>query len=71
MDFIEGLPQFHNKNFIMVVVDYLTKYTHFIALSHPYIATTITGLFLDNIFKLHGIPKYIVSDQDPLFISHF
>lgn len=67
MDFIEGLPQSHVKDVIMVVVDRLTKYTHFIALSHPYTAQTIAKLFTDQIFKLHGTPKSIVSDRDPIF----
>jgi hypothetical protein len=35
MDFLEGLPQSGNANFIIVVVDKLTKYTHFLTLKHP------------------------------------
>lgn len=36
MDFIGGLPKAQGLNTIMVVVDKLTKYAHFIALSHPF-----------------------------------
>lgn len=36
MDFIEGLPKASGKDAILVVVDRLTKYTHFVILSHPY-----------------------------------
>lgn len=71
MDFIKGLPPSHGNNVIMVVVDWLTKYAHFIALSHPYIASTVARRFADNIFKLYGNPKSIVSDRDPIFISNF
>jgi hypothetical protein len=71
MDFIEGLPRFHGKDAIMVVVDRLSKYAHFIALSHPYTALSIAQLFMDHIFKLHGMPKSIVSDRDPIFVSNF
>lgn len=71
MDVIEGLPSSHGKDCIMVIVDRLSKYAHFIALSHPYTATTIARLFIDNIFKLHGMPLSIVSDQDPTFLSSF
>nr|XP_016493027.1 PREDICTED: uncharacterized protein LOC107812443 [Nicotiana tabacum] len=51
------------KIIILVVVDRFTKYGHFIAISHPYTATSIAQVFLDNIFKLHGMPENIVNSQ--------
>ena len=71
MDFIIGLPKSKGHNFIMVVVDCLTKYAHFIALSHPFTASIVEKVVLENIQKLHGTPKVIVSDHDPIFTSHF
>ncbi|KAH0696226.1 hypothetical protein KY290_013581 [Solanum tuberosum] len=71
MDFIEGLPKSKGKTTIMVVVDRLTKSSHFIALSHPYTDATVAQAFLDQVFKLHGMPENIVSDRDPIFISRF
>ena len=41
MDFITGLPKYEGKSVIMVVVDKLTKYAHFCALSHQFKASTI------------------------------
>lgn len=69
MDFIEGLPPSAGKHCILVVVDRLSKNAHFLALSHPYTAMEVAQLYLDNIFKLHGMPKDIVSDRDPTFLS--
>jgi hypothetical protein len=47
-----------------VVVDILTKYAHFLALSHPFTAQTMAQLFIDDIFKLHGLPMAIVTEND-------
>lgn len=71
LDFIEGLPKSNAKEVIMVVVDKLTKYSHFVALSHPYTATVVAQKFLDTVVKLHGIPKVVISDRDVIFISTF
>ena len=71
MDFVEGLPKSHLKFVVFVVVDRLTKYTHFMALSHPYITTMVANLYLHFVFKLHGMPSTIVSDRDPVFTSFF
>lgn len=71
MDFIEGFPVSNGKITILVVVDRLSKYAHFLSLSHPYRAVVVARLFFDNIFKLHGLPKSIVCDQDPTFSSTF
>jgi hypothetical protein len=71
MDFIEGLQKSEGHNVILVVVDRLTKFAHFIPVKHPYSAATIAQLFMDNVVKLHGLPNSIVSDRDTIFISHF
>ena len=57
MDFITGLPKFEGKSVIMVVIDRLTKYAHFCALSHPFKESKIATTFMDTIQKLHGNPK--------------
>jgi transposase InsO family protein len=69
MDFVEGFPKSHGKDVILVVVDRLTKYAHFLPMSHPYSVHTIAQLFIDNIFKLHGMPTAIVTDRDCIFTS--
>jgi len=71
MYIITGLPKSGGKSVIMVVVDRLTKYAHFCALSHPFKANTIPTAFMETIQKLHGNPKIIVNDKDPIFIGNF
>lgn len=69
MDFIEGLPKSRGKDVILVVVDRLTKYAHFIPLSHPFTTPQVAKLFMDHVHKLHGMPQVIVTDIDRIFTS--
>jgi hypothetical protein len=71
MDFIEGLPKSEGYSVIMVIVDRLTKYAHFIQVKHPCTTTCIAQLFMDIVVKLHGLPLSIVTDRDTIFVSHF
>jgi hypothetical protein len=71
MDFIGGLPKVQGIDTIMVVVDRLTKYAHFIPVKHPYTAKDIAELFIKEIVRLHGFPSSIVSDRDRVFLSSF
>ena len=63
MDFIIGLPKSKNQNdYIFVVVDKFSKVAHFILVKSTYKAIHIVDIFLKEIFRLHGIPKAIISD---------
>ena len=53
MDFIEGLPLSNGKSVIMVVIDRLSKYAHFVPLSHPYSVVTVAHAILGHIIRLH------------------
>jgi len=55
MDFIDGLPKSQRKETILVVVDRLRNYAHFIALS-PYSASDVAQVFMEHVYKLHGLP---------------
>jgi hypothetical protein len=71
MEFITDLPKSGNKSVIMVVVDFLSKYSHLYALQHPFTASTVAQHFMDQVFKLHGMLHSIVSDRDPNFTIIF
>ncbi|GMJ15287.1 hypothetical protein HRI_005197900 [Hibiscus trionum] len=71
MNFIEGLPMSKNFNSILVIIDKYSKYGHFLALAHPFTATDVASIYLDQVFKLHGSPKVIISDMDKIFTSLF
>jgi hypothetical protein len=71
MDIIRGLPKSGNKSVIMVVVDFLSKYAHLCSLQHPFTTSIVAQIFMDQVFKLHGMMHSIVSDHDPTFTSNF
>ena len=72
MDFIVGLPTTpHKHDSVWVIVDRLTKTAHFIPVHTTYSAKRYAEIYLDQIVRLHGIPKTIISDRGPQFIACF
>lgn len=69
MDFIEGLPKSGSFDAILVVIDCFTKYSPFIPLSHPYTTLQDAQLYLNQVYKLPGLPSSIVSNRDRIFTS--
>jgi hypothetical protein len=70
--FITKLPRIVKQHdSIMVVVDKLTKAAHFIPMKTTHKAANIAEIYMKKIYRLHGVPKAIVSDKDPKFTSNF
>lgn len=71
LDFIIGLPPYHDNTVILIVVDRLLKGMHLGMLPTVHTAHTVASLFLELVVKIHGVPRSLVSDRDLLFISKF
>ncbi|PKA63075.1 hypothetical protein AXF42_Ash007871 [Apostasia shenzhenica] len=72
MDFVIGLPRSQQgRDAIWVVVDRLTKSAHFLPIKTTDTAERLAKLYVEQIIRLHGIPKVIISDRDSKFTSHF
>jgi len=71
VDFIVELPQSAGHDSIMVVIDSVTKRAHFVSTVTTISATRAAHLFLNHVWKHHGLPRNVVSDRGPQFIAEF
>ena len=72
LDFVMGLPVSEKKNDgILTVVDRATKMVHLVPVQQTITAAETARVYWDNVGKIHGIPRSIVSDRDPRFVSKF
>ena len=59
MDFVDGLPQSGKFNCLSVVVNQRTKFAHFLPLAHPYTASKVALLYMNNIYRINGFHSSI------------
>jgi hypothetical protein len=72
MDFIVGLPNTsRHHDSIWIIVDRLTKTTHFLPVHTTHKAEKYAEIYIDQIVRLHGIPRTIVSDRGASFVARF
>jgi hypothetical protein len=72
LDFITILPKTQKQNDSIIVVIYkLSNFAHFIPVKSTFKAINIVEIFMKEIFRLHGIPKMVISDRDVKFTSAF
>ena len=72
MDFVFGLPRDREGNpGIVVFVDRLSKMAHLAAVPDTIDSKGTVQLFIDRVFRHHGLPLAIVSDRDPRFTGKF
>jgi len=71
VDFVVELPLSSGHDAVMTVVDSVSKWAHFIP-THTTVTTEgAARLFLHQVWKLHGLPKCVVSDRGPQFVARF
>ena len=72
MDFVTHLPQTQWRlDAIWVIVDWLTKSAHFLAVRMTFTLEEFCRLYIREIVRIHGVPVSIVSDRDPRFTVYF
>lgn len=72
MDFVLGIPRTLKKlDFILVIVDRFSKMAHFLPCFKTSDPSHVSKLFFNEIVRLHGLPKTIVSNRDIRFMSYF
>ena len=72
LDFIMGLPRSsEGYDGILTVVDRATKMVHLVAVNQTTTAVETVLVFWNAVGKLHGIPRSVVNDRDPRFVSRF
>ena len=71
IDFIVELPESSGHDAIMVVVDSFTKRSHFVPTFTTLSAAGTARLFIQHVWKLHGIPRKVVSDRGLQFVAEF
>ena len=72
MDFVVGLPKTMVKyDSIWVIVERLTKSSHFIPVNVTYNAEKLAKLYISEVVRLHGVPLSIISDRGTQFTSMF
>ena len=72
MDFVTHLPRTQQRHdVVLVIVDWLTKSVHFLAVWMTFTLERFCRLYIREIVRLHGVPISIVSDRDLRFTAHF
>ena len=71
IDVIGPLPKSEDKDAILVVVDQFSKMIRLMAITTSISSSKVARIYRDDIWKIHGIPKKIISNRGPQFVLTF
>ena len=71
VDFIVELPESKGKNAVIAVVDSVTKHCHFVDMVTTLSTTGTARLYIQHIWKHHGLPRKAISDRGLQFVVEF
>ena len=71
LDFITNLPEAEGYDAILTVVCTMTKMAHFIPCTSTLSSKQLAKLFVDNVYRLHGMPRFLIGDRDSRYTSEF
>ena len=71
MDFVGELPESEGFNAILVVTDRFTKVQHYVPAKTTWTAADVADVYINEIWRLYGLPQHITSDRGPQFASKF
>jgi hypothetical protein len=71
LDYLTHLFESNGFNNELIVVDHLFRMAHFLPCTETVTAEETATLFLHGVYRLHGLPRVLISDRDPKFVSGF
>jgi hypothetical protein len=71
LDYLTHLHLSNGFDKVLIVVDHVTRMAHFMPCTKTVIAEETVTLFSHGVYSLHGLPRVLVSDRDPKFVSGF
>jgi hypothetical protein len=71
LDYLTHLRESNGFIIVLIVVDHPTRMAHFMPRTKTVTAEETATLFLQGVYQLHGLPRVLISDRDPKFVSGF
>jgi hypothetical protein len=71
LNYLTHLPESNGFNIVLIVVDHMSRLAHFMSCTETVTAEETSTLFIHGVYRLHGLPRVMINDRDPKFVSGF